>query len=134
MLATLNPALLQNKRFGKFLYPEDSIRVKNRVPRSYHDRQLTLLVRPFGFTCEKIFTSTETEPSPMIPVTRTEPGLDRLPDKSMLLPAFLKIKGLVKQHLDSFNYFLDVDIKKILHVNRIITSEIDPNFFIEYGV
>ena len=33
-------------------------------------------------------------------------------DKWNLLPAFLKVKGLVKQHLDSYNYFVDVDLKK----------------------
>lgn len=49
-----------------------------------------------------------------------------------MLPAFLKIKGLVKQHIDSFNYFVDVDIKNILKANRTITSDVDPNFRLEY--
>src|SRR5271170_1741330 len=31
-------------------------------------------------------------------------------DKWELLPAFLKVKGLVKQHIDSFNYFVDVEL------------------------
>ncbi|KAJ1875022.1 DNA-directed RNA polymerase III complex subunit Rpc2, partial [Coemansia sp. RSA 486] len=34
-------------------------------------------------------------------------------DKWQLLPAFLRVKGLVKQHIDSFNYFIEVDLKKI---------------------
>jgi hypothetical protein len=35
-------------------------------------------------------------------------------DKWQLLPAFLAVKGLVKQHIDSFNYFVDVDLKNIV--------------------
>ncbi|KAH9922304.1 beta and beta-prime subunits of DNA dependent RNA-polymerase [Epithele typhae] len=41
-------------------------------------------------------------------------------DKWLLLPAFLKVKGLVKQHIDSFNYFVDV------------TSDVDPRFWLKY--
>lgn len=41
----------------------------------------------------------------------TDP-VNQLQDKWELLPAFLKVKGLVKQHLDSFNYFVDTDLKK----------------------
>lgn len=48
------------------------------------------------------------------------------------MPAFLQVKGLVKQHIDSFNYFIDVGIRKIVEANRTITSDIDPNFFLEY--
>lgn len=36
-------------------------------------------------------------------------------DKFQLLPAFLKVRGLVKQHIDSFNYFVNHEIKKIIH-------------------
>lgn len=35
-------------------------------------------------------------------------------DKWKLLPAFLAVKGLVKQHLDSFNYFVDVELMNIV--------------------
>jgi len=34
-------------------------------------------------------------------------------DKWELLPAYLQVKGLVKQHIDSFNYFIDTDLKNI---------------------
>lgn len=54
-------------------------------------------------------------------------------DKWTLLPAFLKVKGLVKQHIDSFNYFVDVDIKKILKANNMVRSDVDPHFFLRYG-
>lgn len=53
-------------------------------------------------------------------------------DKWKLLPAFLQVKGLVKQHVDSFNHFMDVDLKKIVRANNRITSDIDENFFLEY--
>ncbi|CDO95254.1 unnamed protein product [Kluyveromyces dobzhanskii CBS 2104] len=53
-------------------------------------------------------------------------------DKWNLLPAFLKVKGLVKQHLDSFNYFVDVDLKKIIQANEVILSDVDPEFYLKY--
>lgn len=53
-------------------------------------------------------------------------------DKWELLPAFLKIKGLVKQHLDSFNYFVNTDIKAILRANSIVVSDANPRYYIRY--
>lgn len=53
-------------------------------------------------------------------------------DKWLLLPAFLRIKGLVKQHIDSFNYFVDVDLPTILRANNKITSDVDPRFWLKY--
>lgn len=51
-------------------------------------------------------------------------------DKWKLVPAFLDVKGLVKQHIDSFNYFINVDIKKIVQSNNRITCD-DPGFYVE---
>jgi DNA-directed RNA polymerase III subunit RPC2 len=48
------------------------------------------------------------------------------------VPAFLQTKGLVKQHLESFNYFIETDIKKILQANARIDSDVDPNFFLKF--
>ena len=53
-------------------------------------------------------------------------------DKWLLLPAFLKVKGLVKQHIDSFNYFVDHDLKNILNANNRVTSDVDPKFSLVY--
>ncbi|KAJ2006955.1 DNA-directed RNA polymerase III complex subunit Rpc2 [Coemansia thaxteri] len=53
-------------------------------------------------------------------------------DKWQLLPAFLRVKGLVKQHIDSFNYFIEVDLKKIVKANERVTSDVDPNFYLKY--
>lgn len=53
-------------------------------------------------------------------------------DKWNLLPAFLKVKGLVKQHIDSYNYFLDVELKKIVKANEYVYSDADDKFFLRY--
>lgn len=58
--------------------------------------------------------------------------INTVQDKWKLLPAFLKVKGLVKQHIDSFNYFINVEIKKIMKANEIVTSIADPNFYLKY--
>ncbi|KAJ8690549.1 DNA-directed RNA polymerase III complex subunit Rpc2, variant 2 [Pleurotus ostreatus] len=61
----------------------------------------------------------------------TDP-IKNVEDKWLLLPAFLKVKGLVKQHIDSFNYFVDVDIKNIVKANNKVTSDVDPRFWLKY--
>lgn len=55
-------------------------------------------------------------------------------EKWKLIPAFLKLRGLVKQHIDSFNYFINVDIKKIVKAksNCLIKSDSNPNFYLKY--
>ncbi|KAF2397181.1 DNA-directed RNA polymerase III polypeptide [Trichodelitschia bisporula] len=53
-------------------------------------------------------------------------------DKWNLLPAFLKVKGLIKQHLDSFNYFIEVELKNIVRANKRVTSDADNKFWLEY--
>jgi DNA-directed RNA polymerase III subunit RPC2 len=57
-----------------------------------------------------------------------------LSEKWKLIPAFLKVRGLVRQHVDSFNYFIDHDIKKILLANQKIQCEADANFYLKYLV
>lgn len=59
-------------------------------------------------------------------------AIDTAEDKWNLLPAFLKVKGLVKQHLDSYNYFVDVDLKKIIKANELVLSDVDPDFYLKY--
>ena len=36
----------------------------------------------------------------------------------------------MKQHLDSFNYFINVGIKKIARANSRITSTLDPSIYL----
>ena len=35
-----------------------------------------------------------------------------------------QVRGLVKQHIESFNYFINVDLKKILEANSEVLSEV----------
>lgn len=55
-----------------------------------------------------------------------------LEEKWKLVPAFLKVKGLVKQHIDSFNYFINVDLKKIVQANATVLCDTDPMFYLKY--
>ena len=56
-------------------------------------------------------------------------------DKASLLPAFLSVRGLVKQHIDSFNYLLEEDMLKIIRAqaNQRVTCDADPSFFLKYA-
>lgn len=58
--------------------------------------------------------------------------VNTLQEKWKLLPAFLKVKGLVKQHIDSFNYFINSEIKKIMKANEYVYSDADPMFYLKY--
>lgn len=42
------------------------------------------------------------------------------------------MKGLVKQHIDSYNYFVEVELKNILQANKVVLSDVDANFFLRY--
>ena len=43
-------------------------------------------------------------------------SVKELDEKWKLVPAFLKTRGLVKQHTDSFNYLINHGLTKILKV------------------
>ncbi|ELA40928.1 uncharacterized protein VICG_02017 [Vittaforma corneae ATCC 50505] len=49
-----------------------------------------------------------------------------------LIKLFLKEKTLVRQHLESFNYFIDYDIRSIMNANNIVDSDIDHTFYLKY--
>jgi len=57
-----------------------------------------------------------------------------LRDKWRLLPHFLQLRGLMRQHIDSFNHFVTTEIKKIVKSPSAseIRSDNDPNFFLRY--
>ncbi|EPB70200.1 DNA-directed RNA polymerase, beta subunit [Ancylostoma ceylanicum] len=55
-----------------------------------------------------------------------------LDEKWLLVPAFLKVRGLVKQHIVSFDYFVNQEIKTIMLANQKITSDANPNFYLKY--
>ncbi|KAJ1453264.1 hypothetical protein M885DRAFT_524653 [Pelagophyceae sp. CCMP2097] len=54
--------------------------------------------------------------------------------KYRLLPHFLQLRGLMRQHIASFDFFVNHDIKKVVgaSLNKTVRSEVDPNFFLEY--
>ena len=43
--------------------------------------------------------------------------IKKIEDKWKLIPAFLRLRGLVKQHIDSFNFFINIDMKNIVKAN-----------------
>ncbi|WKY02543.1 hypothetical protein Q1695_016091 [Nippostrongylus brasiliensis] len=55
-----------------------------------------------------------------------------LDEKWLLVPAFLKVRGLVKQHIVSFDYFVNEEIKTIMLANQKVTSDANPNFYLKY--
>jgi len=57
-----------------------------------------------------------------------------LKDKWRLMPYFLRLRSLLTQHIDSFDYFLDHEMQEIVKSPsaREIRSEHDPKFFLKY--
>ncbi len=55
-------------------------------------------------------------------------------EKWKMLPHFLRMRGLMRQHIDSFDHFINIELKNIINAksNRIVYSEADPKFFIRY--
>jgi DNA-directed RNA polymerase III subunit RPC2 len=49
-----------------------------------------------------------------------------------LVPEFLKKKALEKQHIDYYNYVINIDIKKIVKANEKLLSHADPTFYLKY--
>ena len=61
----------------------------------------------------------------------TDP-IKSLDSKWKLVPAFLQVRGLVRQHIDSFNYFLSTELKFIVAANAKVISIADPAFYLKY--
>lgn len=55
-------------------------------------------------------------------------------EKWKLLPHFLRMRGVMRQHIDSFDDFINVEIKNIVAArsNCEVRSEADPKFFLRY--
>lgn len=49
-----------------------------------------------------------------------------------LVKLFFKEKCLVRQHINSFNYFVESDMKSIMEANNIVDSDIDQSFYLKY--
>jgi len=53
-------------------------------------------------------------------------------DNWKLVRKFIKTKGVIKQYTDSFNYFINVDIKEIVKANNELVSHNDPTLYLKY--
>ena len=60
--------------------------------------------------------------------------ISKMEEKWKLIPAFLQVHGLVKQHIDSFNYFTEIEMKNIIFSssNHEIKLEAYPDFYLQY--
>ena len=67
----------------------------------------------------------DSEAAPEAPVREVK-------EKWRLLPAFLQVRGLVKQHVDSFNHLVDIEIKQIVKANEKVTVDTDPSFYLKF--
>lgn len=45
-------------------------------------------------------------------------------EKWRLVPAFLQARGLVQQHIESFDYFINEELRNILEANKEVRSEV----------
>lgn len=61
-----------------------------------------------------------------------DPNHPPVEHKSHLLKAYLKNNGLVKPHIESYNYFVETELKNIIAANSTIKSDVDPHFFMEF--
>lgn len=66
--------------------------------------------------------------------TPDDAPVSSLVDKWRLLPHFLKLRSLMRQHVDSFDHLINVELNKIVQSPsaREIRSEHDPNFYLRY--
>lgn len=62
---------------------------------------------------------------------KPKPKPKPLEEKWQLIPSFLQSRGLVNQHIASFDYFIDTEIKNILKANNRVTSDGNPNFYLK---
>ena len=58
--------------------------------------------------------------------------INTVQEKWRLLPCFLQTRGLVQQHIDSFNHFISKDLNTIMSNNNIVYSDVDPKFFLKF--
>ena len=55
---------------------------------------------------------------PQFPMAATRDEEFVRDEKWKLLPAFLRMKGIARHHIESFNYLVDVEMKKIVEHNQ----------------
>ena len=65
--------------------------------------------------------------------TPLEAPVATVKEKWRLLPAFLKVRGLVKQHLVSYDHLVNVEMQEIVQANNEIRVSNHPNFYIRFN-
>lgn len=58
--------------------------------------------------------------------------ISKIEDKWKLLPAFLSVRGVVRQHIESYNHFILTEMKQIMKANDIIRCQADETFYLKY--
>ncbi len=66
--------------------------------------------------------------------TPLDAPIGSLKDKWRVLPHFLQVRSLMRQHIDSFDYFVNTEMKEIVQSPSAceIRSEHDPKFYLRY--
>jgi len=66
--------------------------------------------------------------------TPLDAPIGSLKDKWRMLPHFLALRGLLRQHIDSFNHFVHTEMKQIVQSpsNNEIRSDYDARFYLRY--
>ncbi|KAH9410559.1 RNA polymerase Rpb2, domain 6 [Ordospora pajunii] len=49
-----------------------------------------------------------------------------------LIKLFFREKGLVRQHIESYDYFVNHEIKALVKANQVVDSDIDHTFYLKY--
>ena len=52
--------------------------------------------------------------------------------KWKLLPEIMKTRGLLRQHINSFNNFIDVEMAKVVAANNEVKSDTARNFYLRW--
>lgn len=77
------------------------------------------------------YPSTALDPKTYSPSDLARP-IKTAEDKWRLLPHFLQLRGVARQHIDSFNYFISTEIRNIVRANEKIVSDVDPRWYLKY--
>ena len=66
--------------------------------------------------------------------TTDDAPIGSLKEKWRMLPHFLQLRGLLRQHIDSFNHFVSVELRQIVQSpsNSELRSDYDPKFYLKY--
>jgi DNA-directed RNA polymerase III subunit RPC2 len=66
--------------------------------------------------------------------TPLDAPIGSLREKWRVLPHFLKLRGLMRQHIDSYDHFVNVEMRQIVQSPSAceVRSDYDPKFYLRY--